>query len=57
MSAELRQTSIHGVFELLSQPFMDSRGAFLNAFRAQEEAFIGSWSDRGIKRCIWHTQR
>ena len=48
MSAELRQTFIQGVFELLSHPFMDSRGAFLNAFRAQEEAFIGSWSDRGI---------
>ncbi len=48
MSAELCQTPIHGVVELLSQPFVDSRGAFLNAFRAQEEAFISSWADRGI---------
>ena len=48
MPAELRQTPIHGVFELFSQPFVDSRGAFLNAFRAHEAEFIGSWGDRGI---------
>ena len=48
MSAELHQTPIHGVFELSSQPFIDSRGFFLNAFRAHEEAFIASWADRGI---------
>ena len=48
MPAELRRTPINGVFELVGQPFVDSRGAFLNAFRAQEEAFIGSWGDRGI---------
>ena len=48
MPAELLKTPIYGVFELLSQPFVDSRGAFLNAFRAQEAAFIGSWVDRGI---------
>ena len=48
MPAELSRTTIHGVFELRSQPFVDSRGAFLNAFRSQEEAFIGSWGDRGI---------
>ena len=48
MPAELSRTKIHGVFELRSQPFVDSRGAFLNAFRSQEEAFIGSWGDRGI---------
>lgn len=48
MTAELRQTPIHGVFELLSQAFVDSRGAFLNAFRGHEEAFISSWADRGI---------
>ena len=48
MPAELRRTSINGVFELVSQPFVDARGAFLNAFRAQEEAFVGSWGDRGI---------
>jgi dTDP-4-dehydrorhamnose 3,5-epimerase len=48
MPAELRRTPIGGVFELLAQPFADHRGAFLNAFRAQELAFIGSWGDRGI---------
>ena len=48
MPAELRRTPIIGVFELLAQPFADNRGAFLNAFRAQELAFMGSWGDRGI---------
>ena len=48
MPAELRRMPIHGVFELVTQPFVDARGAFLNAFRAQEEAFMGSWGDRGI---------
>ena len=48
MTAELRFTPIGGVFELVSQPFVDTRGAFLNAFRAQEESFMGSWGDRGI---------
>jgi dTDP-4-dehydrorhamnose 3,5-epimerase len=48
MPAELRRTPINGVFELVSHPFVDSRGAFLNAFRAHEEAFQGSWGDRGI---------
>ena len=48
MSTELRCTPINGVFELLAQPFADHRGAFLNAFRAQEPAFMGSWGDRMI---------
>jgi dTDP-4-dehydrorhamnose 3,5-epimerase len=48
MPAELRHTPINGVFELLAQPFADHRGAFLNAFRAQELAYMGSWGDRGI---------
>ena len=48
MPAELRRTPINGVFELLAQPFADHRGAFINAFRAQEQAFMGSWGDRGI---------
>jgi dTDP-4-dehydrorhamnose 3,5-epimerase len=48
MPAELCCTPINGVFELVSQPFVDARGAFLNAFRAQEEAFMSSWGDRGI---------
>ena len=48
MPADLRRTLIMGVFELLSKPFADHRGAFLNAFRAQELSFLGSWGDRGI---------
>lgn len=48
MPAELRRTPINGVFELVSEPFVDARGAFLNAFRAQEEAFMSSWGDREI---------
>jgi dTDP-4-dehydrorhamnose 3,5-epimerase len=48
MPAELRHTPIYGGFELMSQPFMDARGAFLNALRAQEEAFMGSWGNRAI---------
>jgi len=48
MSAELIRSSINGVFELVGQPFADARGAFLNTFRAQEEAFVLSWGDRGI---------
>ena len=48
MSPELRCTPIEGVFELFSQPFVDHRGGFLNAFRLQECAFRDSWGDRGI---------
>lgn len=44
----LHPTPIQGVVELYTQPFADHRGVFLNAFRAQEEAFIRSWGDRGI---------
>ena len=48
MSPELLCTPINGVFELISQPFADHRGAFLNVFRTQEDAFMGSWGDRDI---------
>ena len=48
MPADIRHIPINGVFELLAQPFADHRGAFLNAFRGQEPAFMGSWGDRGI---------
>ncbi len=48
MAAELRPTSINGVFELFAQHFSDNRGAFLNVFRGQEPAFVGSWGNRGI---------
>ena len=48
MPAELHHTSIHGVYELVSQQYLDTRGGFLNAFRAHEESFSRSWGDRGI---------
>lgn len=48
MPAELRRTPINGVFALVGKPFVDGRGAFLNAFRSQEEGFMASWGDRGI---------
>ena len=41
-------TSIAGVLKLVSQPFCDQRGAFLNVFRAQEPLFAKAWGDRGI---------
>ena len=50
MPAELHLTSIKGVFELVCEPYVDERGAFLNAFRAQEESFLGSWGARGISQ-------
>ena len=34
----------------MCEPFVDARGAFLNAFRAQEESFLGSWGARGISQ-------
>ena len=48
MPTEVRPTSIAGVLELVGQPFADQRGAFLNAFRAQEPAFTQAWGDRAI---------
>ena len=50
MPAELRSTPIQGVFELRTHPFVDSRGAFLNAFRAYDESFTGSWRNRAISQ-------
>ena len=48
MTAELRSTSIHGVFELKSHSVSDARGSFLNAYRAKENSFLRSWGNRGI---------
>ena len=41
-------TPIAGVWELVGRPFSDQRGAFLNAFRAQEPAFAEAWGHRPI---------
>jgi len=48
MPTESHPTSIPGVLELVGQPFSDHRGAFLNAFRSQEQAFAQAWGDRAI---------
>lgn len=48
MAATVHTTLITGVHELRMRPFADHRGAFLNAFRAEEEAFQRTWGDRGI---------
>ena len=50
MSAELCITPISGVFELTSSPHVDSRGAFFNIYRAQDESFRNSWGCRGISQ-------
>ena len=48
LTAELNKTSIQGVFELWSHAFGDHRGAFLNAYRDQEQSFRESWGNRSI---------
>ena len=48
LTAELHKTSIKGVFELCSHAVGDHRGAFLNAYRAQEQSFRESWGNRSI---------
>ena len=48
MPTEVRFTPIKGVLELIGEPFSDNRGAFLNAYRAQEPAFAEAWGDRPI---------
>jgi dTDP-4-dehydrorhamnose 3,5-epimerase len=48
MPAELLPTPISDIFELLAKPFVDHRGAFLNAFLANDPAFTASWGDREI---------
>ena len=44
----LHPTPIPGVVELVSHQFRDHRGAFQNAFRAQEPVFAEAWGDRAI---------
>ena len=48
MPVEVCLTPINGVVELVCEPFVDARGAFLNAFRAHEQAFVEAWGDRRI---------
>ena len=48
MPTEAHATPIADVLELVGHPFSDHRGAFLNAFRAQEPPFTRAWGDRSI---------
>lgn len=41
-------TPIPGVQVLVGEPFIDHRGSFLNAYRAQEPLFAKAWGDRSI---------
>lgn len=50
MTTEVRPTSIDGLYELANQAFCDHRGAFLNAFRAQEPAFAQAWGKQTISQ-------
>jgi dTDP-4-dehydrorhamnose 3,5-epimerase len=57
MPTEVRATAIAGVMELIGQPFTDHRGAFLNAFRAQEPSFAQGWGNRPIAQVnLSHTE-
>jgi dTDP-4-dehydrorhamnose 3,5-epimerase len=50
MASNLRSTPITGVFELFGEPYIDQRGAFINVFRKNEEAFKLSWGSRSISQ-------
>jgi dTDP-4-dehydrorhamnose 3,5-epimerase len=50
MAAEVVETPIDGVVELVSQPFSDPRGSFLNGFRQRDESFARAWGDRPIQQ-------
>lgn len=39
---------IKGLVEIQSNPFEDSRGSFLNAFRINDEMWTKSWGDRAV---------
>ena len=48
MAVQFQRTPLNGVFELHAEAFADHRGAFFNAFRAQEQVFKSTWGHRGI---------
>ena len=57
MKSEIVTTSINDLIEIHSQPFTDTRGFFLNAFREQESTFQKSWGGRSISQVnISHTK-
>jgi len=50
MAAEWIPTPIAGVVEVVSQPFCDARGSFLNGFRQRDESFARAWGNRPIRQ-------
>lgn len=48
MSSKAFSTRIAGIFEIVTHPFVDNRGVFLNAFRTQDLSFTGVWRERPI---------
>ena len=46
----VQETLIPGVFKLISEPFEDNRGSFLNLFRENEESFRNTWGSRNFKQ-------
>ena len=47
---KVQKTSIPGVFELISEPFEDNRGSFLNLYRENEVNFQNTWGLRNVKQ-------
>ena len=48
MATEIRATPIDNVLELYTEIFEDHRGAFINLFRVNENAFMESWGNQDI---------
>lgn len=48
--ARICNTPISGMYEIVSRPFIDQRGGFLNVYRSQEDAFSYVWKDRNINQ-------
>lgn len=50
MPTKAHLTPLPGVFELVGEPYTDDRGVFLNAFRAQDDAFVKTWGQNPISQ-------
>lgn len=48
MATKIRKTPIFNVLELYTEIFEDHRGAFMNLFRVNENAFMQSWGNQDI---------
>ena len=50
MTSNMQLTKIDGILELISVPFYDERGMFLNAFRGSDIHFIRAWGTRKVSQ-------